>query len=121
VVDVAIDSSSPLNRHNVEVVLESVPPETTIAGGRRWRVRVLWSPGQASAPLFWPEVEAPGAAWTVTTSWTPGTQPTVSRTWAVAVSWSPGAAFDGAAASDALFLPSVWAFDSPLFLFPPGS
>jgi hypothetical protein len=131
VVDVAIDSGSPLNRHNVEVTLESVPPETTIAGGKRWRVRVRWVPGQASAPLVWPAVgvslapgmayvEAPGATWTVGTSWTPGTQPIVSRTWAVGVTWTPGAASDGNA-SASLFLPPVWEFDSPLFLFPPGS
>jgi len=117
VVDVAIDSSTPLNRHNVEVALECVPPETTIAGGARWRVRMTWAPGKASAPLLWPVVaigwtpgaayaEAPGAAWSVTTSWTPGVEPTVSAVWAVGVTWTPGAASD-ANASTTLWLPAV--------------
>jgi hypothetical protein len=95
-------------------------------------VRTTWSPGKASAPLFWPVVaiswapgaaygEAPGAAWTVTTSWAPGAGPTPGAAWSVAVSWNPGDAYDANATSAALWLPAVWAFDSPLFLFPPGS
>jgi hypothetical protein len=132
VVDVAIDNSTPLNRHNLEIVLECVPPESTIAGGARWRVSTAWAPGRASVPLFWPVVtvswaageayaEAPGAAWSVTTSWTAGAGPVPGAAWTVTTSWSGGAAFDGNAASDALFLPAVWDFDPALFLFKSGS
>lgn len=132
VVDVAIDSTSPLNRHDVEVALECVPPETTIAGGARWRLSTAWAPGRASAPLFWPAVsiswaggaaygEAPGAAWSVTTSWAPGAGPVVGAAWGVGVTWEGGDAYDANAVGDSLFLPAVWDFDPPLFLFDSSS
>jgi hypothetical protein len=132
VVDVAIDGTTALNLHNIEIALECVPPETTIAGGARWRVRTTWAPGRASVPLFWPAVaiswapgdayaEAPGAAWTVTTSWTPGAGPVPGAAWSVGVLWDGGDAYDANATSDALWLPAVWDFEPALFLFPPGS
>lgn len=112
--DVPIESGSPLNRHDLTVVLEGVPAESSIAGGVFLRVRCSFAPGLALAPTILPvsTTFAPGAA----SSFVPGFAITMTPAWA------PGAgpAGDPPAESDALFLAAAWDGSSPVFLYGGG-
>jgi len=100
--DVPLDEGSPLNRHNVELELECLPPENTVASGFRIRVVATWSPGKALtateflATATWtPGIAGAirdGFAFTVTATWTPGRGPVPGAEWTATATWEAGMA-----------------------------
>jgi hypothetical protein len=121
VTDVPLDQSTPTLRHMLEVELQSLPAEGTIAPGGRLRVAISWAPGYAprrlalGVTISWAPGGAsalvPGLAETATASWAGGFAPrpvplNVSATWAPGGVGAPGfaltaaASFAGGAGSD---------------------
>lgn len=127
VTDVPIESGSPLNRHNVEVELECIPPENLMIGGLNISAVASWAPGRALtvtqylAVVSW----APGAAFgsaaglsqTATATWAPGLAPTPGLSATAVATWSPGERIpaDPLFASVALLLPMNGANGSTTF------
>ena len=103
--DVPLDESSPLNRHNVELELECLPPENTVVSGFRLHAIATWSPGapltatQFLATATWtPGIAGailPGLALTATATWAPGRGPVPGAEWTATATWEPGSAGDG--------------------------
>jgi hypothetical protein len=124
--DVPLDEGSPLNRHNVELELEGIPPESAIASGFRLRAVVSWSPGAAQGPreflvvTTWSPgaaaVRVPGLAETATITWAPGQGPVRGFDITATVTWEPGACPPGALVLHG----GVYLFpDVALYLFEP--
>lgn len=133
VTDVPIENGSPLNRYDLELELESVPPESGLASGARLKAYTIFRPGLVVAPVLLPTVsvsfaggaysaQIPGLAITAAGSWSPGQGPATGFAITVAASWAPGAGPEPGepGASDALFLPPVWDGDTALFLYGGG-
>jgi hypothetical protein len=100
--DVPLDEASPLNRHNVELELECLPPENTVVSGFRLRAITTWSPGavltatQFLATATWtPGIAGailPGFAFTATATWAPGRGPLPGFNQTASATWVPGRA-----------------------------
>jgi hypothetical protein len=113
--DVPLDEGSPLNRHNVEIELEGIPPENAIVSGFRLRAVAAWSPGAAQAPLIFtvtatwsPGIAGailPGLALTATATWEPGRGPVPGADWTATATWEAGVGSGLAFADVSLLLP----------------
>jgi len=113
--DVPLDEGSPLNRHNLELVLECLPPESSVASGFRIGVVSTWSPGavliqtQFLATAIWsPGIAGailPGLALTATGTWAPGRGPVPGAVWAASATWAAGSGAGISSANVGLLLP----------------
>lgn len=100
--DVPLDDGAPLNRHNVEIELECIPPESRWAAGLRLRATVTWRPGRVSAPIEYlvtatwlpgmASSSAPGMTLTATATWEPGRAPIPGLAVTATATWAPGIA-----------------------------
>ena len=81
VTDISIDGTTPTNRHDLTIELETVPPENSIVAGARFTVTATLTGGSPYR----------GALFEVLTSFTPG-RASIPLALGVTVTFAPGAA-----------------------------